>query len=92
MLKVKHILILSPLLALVLLIPINKAIQQSVIEPNALLSDSQGTLISLAIIAAGLVLGLIGVFGSAKVAWYFKLLIVALYIPVVVFSLLISGM
>jgi len=91
MTKVKKLLIFCPLIFLVLLIPINMLIHK-VIVPHTPLIENQGVLISLLIILSGLCCGFIGVLGQNKMAWYIKLLIILLYMPVIIFSLLISGM
>ena len=91
MVKLWLLLILAPLIVLGLLIPINALIHQ-VIVPTNVLSENQAVVVSLLIIAVGLICGLIGLFTHTRMRWYFKLLIVLMYIPAVMFSLIISGM
>lgn len=90
-LKVRYLLSFAPLFVFGLLIPINIIIHQAIV-PHTLLTENQGVAISLSMIAAGLFCGIIGVFTHNKMVWYIKLLMIFLYIPAIMFSLLISGL
>jgi len=91
MVKVKDLLIFSPILILVMLIPFNLLIHK-ILVPQTPLMENQGVLISLSIIIIGLLCGFTGAFISKKMKWYTKTLTIILYVPAMLFSLLLSGL
>ncbi|WP_146201419.1 hypothetical protein [Leucothrix arctica] len=80
-----------PFYVLVLLIPFNLFIHKALVS-SGLINENQGVGMSVMLIVTGLLIGLFGLIFRSSLAWYFKALIALLYVPTVMFSLIISGM
>ena len=80
-----------PFYILVLLIPFNLFVHKTLVG-SGFINENQGVGMSLMLIVTGLLIGLFGLVFRSSLAWYFKALIAFLYVPTVMFSLIISGM
>lgn len=81
----------TPFIVFVLLFPINWG-GHLWLYPRLGISEETGISISLSLIGIGLLLGLAGLAFSKTLRWYWRLLIAVAYLPVIVWSLLLSGL
>jgi len=91
--SIKHLpisiwLVFSPLLSLFILIILGYTTR--LIYGEVPLNDL-AFFIALLIIILGLITGLISLIINKKIRWWLKLLMALTYIPIVIFSLLLSG-